>query len=674
MPRLIACLFLAVPVLGVCAPFLFTSRQLVADDFRDYYGPHAERAREEVRRTGELPRWNPWQFAGTPFLGSGQNNFYYPPNALFLVLPVDRAFGIVVALHLLLAAAGLYRLARSYGLDRDASVVSGLAFGLSFCLIARIGAGHLPHFVAACQAPLVLFLLRRAILRPGPGRLAGLAAGGALPLLAGYPHFVYQLGLLCVAVAAWEIHRRRSAAQRPLPAVGGVIAAAAGALGLAALHVLPLLETAAASSRAGASADLVGSFHDFEPSQLVHLTVPRFFWRPASDPWLLHEKAMYLGLLPLALAGWAFRSSEKATVRFFGVVGLVALIEAATGVLIRWLPWYGGFRLPERIAWIPVLCLALLAGFGWQAWKSSEAPSRKTIGTAGAAVAAWALLLGLGFQARAGTLLFLGAAVAAAAALTLSRRWAWAGAVVVALDLGTVGVLELRTAPPEAPSPWYESSIRSTRELYRVLDLTGYKATPVARGFRLLRGYSHPMLRETVEFYGSAWEQPVAALDTLSPGGPLRDVSVLRDLNVRWIVAGGGPLFPDWKAVQSRGSLTLYEDPWARPEAFLVDGEGVVYVSRPGANRILVTVRAEGPATLAISEAWMAGWRAESGGRPMEIGRHRGALMSVKVPSGSSEILLTYAPAGWRIGRWISGLSLVALLAAAAASRFRRPV
>jgi hypothetical protein len=234
-----------------------------------------------------------------PFLGSGQNNFYYPPNALFLVLPVDRAFGILVCLHLLLAAGGMYRLSRSYVMGRDASVVAGAAFGMSFCLIARFSAGHLPNFITVCQAPLLLLLVRRAVCRPGAGRLSALSAGGALAIAGGAPQILYQLALLCAALALSELWTLRREHRPILPSLGILAAGAAGALSLSAVQLLPLLETASNSNRDAASADLIRPFHDFNLLHLVMLTVPRFFWHGASDPWLWREKTMYLGILPL---------------------------------------------------------------------------------------------------------------------------------------------------------------------------------------------------------------------------------------------------------------------------------------------------------------------------------------------------------------------------------------
>ena len=45
---------------------------------------------------GELPLWNPYLFAGAPFLAAGQHSAYYPFSLLFLVLPLTKAYGCLL--------------------------------------------------------------------------------------------------------------------------------------------------------------------------------------------------------------------------------------------------------------------------------------------------------------------------------------------------------------------------------------------------------------------------------------------------------------------------------------------------------------------------------------------------------------------------------------------------
>ncbi len=43
--------------------------------------------------TNRLPLWNPYLWAGAPFLADGQHSAMYPFSLLFYVLPLEEAYG-----------------------------------------------------------------------------------------------------------------------------------------------------------------------------------------------------------------------------------------------------------------------------------------------------------------------------------------------------------------------------------------------------------------------------------------------------------------------------------------------------------------------------------------------------------------------------------------------------
>ena len=86
----------------------------------------------------------------------------------------------------------------------------------------------------------------------------------------------------------------------------------------------------------------------------------------------------------------------------------------------------------------------------------------------------------------------------------------------------------------------------------------------------------------------------------------------------------------------------------------------------------LVTVRAntEMPGWLVLTDAYFPGWRASVNGREAPIAPANYAFRAVPIPAGDSTITFTYDPASYRIGLFLSCLSLCvvgALLAAGAA-------
>src|SRR5438046_3032888 len=56
-------------------------------DVQYYFIPYHQLVASFVWK-GWLPLWNPYAFSGIPLLGDGQTAMFYPPNWLFLILPV----------------------------------------------------------------------------------------------------------------------------------------------------------------------------------------------------------------------------------------------------------------------------------------------------------------------------------------------------------------------------------------------------------------------------------------------------------------------------------------------------------------------------------------------------------------------------------------------------------
>jgi hypothetical protein len=76
-----------------------------------------------------------------------------------------------------------------------------------------------------------------------------------------------------------------------------------------------------------------------------------------------------------------------------------------------------------------------------------------------------------------------------------------------------------------------------------------------------------------------------------------------------------------------------------------------------GPNQLIVVVEAPSDldGVVLVHEMFDRGWTAKVGGTPIEVRRANGLFMAVSVSSGRHKIVLTYAPASVRIGRWASG-------------------
>jgi hypothetical protein len=685
--RAAAAAALALPILILCSPFLFSSQSLAGRDFQAGYGPLFEFARDSWQRDGELPRWNPFQFAGVPFVGNPQTGLSYPPNGLFLLVSVQRAFEFLVFIHLLLAASGFYRLIRGFGVRRDAAVLGALSYTLSTALLARIDAGHYPYFVTICLAPFLLHAVRLTIDRPTARHAAGLAAATAAVLLGGSPQFIFHLALFAGALAGWRLYSaaRETRSWRPAAALAAGLAAG---LCLSAIHLLPALQMAAESSRNEGSADelraLTEPFGEFNLSYTVAFLVPYFPWKQSANLWLSHEKALYAGVLSLVLAVAAFRRFPRGPTWFFGATFLLALLAAFGGFspvhqLLSLLPGYSRFRVPERVLWITVLSLCALAALGWDALirQPLESRQRTTFLRAGILLGALttALLL-LATWAPGETAIFAITLAGAFVVVAWAPRPALgpvAAVVLLTADLCGHGLGLLRLLPSGAalPKPAYARFIGSDRDRFRILDLTDYRVAPGAPEFHQLRIGGYPIPGRLCSYYSRAWTELTRHIETLPTGRGLRDPAILRRLNVRWIVSPGDPLVPEWRLLESIPGAKIYEDPKVvRPGAF--EGtRGNFELTRPTTSRIRLRVRAESPGKIILGEMFSDGWRASRDGVAVPIDAWEDTLIALPVPAGASELELVYAPISWTMGRWISGAGVLAWLALLLWNRLR---
>ncbi len=207
----------------------------------------------------------------------------------------------------------------------------------------------------------------------------------ALQLLAGHPQIamISLLTLLAyVLFRAWSLpsgaeERRVTVTwrlQRTAAVLGAILA---GGL-LAAVQLLPTWELVQVSVRAGGLPMRFLASFSWHPALLATLIVPFVLGNPY--PNFSVEWAAYLGVLPLllALSGlWLRRKRETA---FFAALATVSMMLAFGDhtplfPLLARLPLWNLFRVPARFLLPFTLCVALLAGSGFDAWRERLPPA-----------------------------------------------------------------------------------------------------------------------------------------------------------------------------------------------------------------------------------------------------------------------------------------------------------
>ena len=288
---------------------------------------------------GEVPLWNPHQFAGIPFLAAGQHSALYPLSAIYYLMPLPQAYGWFTVVNLWLAGVFTYLLGRGLGISRSGSMLAGVVYQFSGFTLASVVfqmmIGGLPWL------PLILLMIEQIIRR---GRLFGrptsiawvvIGAGAiGMNVLAGHVEItIYTLLIAGYFAAVRLVYRwRNTDTLRQIVRAGAwLLAMVALGVGLAAIQFIPLYDFVQDNWRAERSdyQTVVGFAHPTR--DLLQFALPNFYGNPthqryfdlfewqwvdqfendANQPhteWGIKnyvESALYLGILPLILAVYA---------------------------------------------------------------------------------------------------------------------------------------------------------------------------------------------------------------------------------------------------------------------------------------------------------------------------------------------------------------------------------
>jgi len=357
----------------------------------------------------EIPLWNPYLFAGVPFLAAGQHSALYPLSVLFYVLPLTRAYGLFTVLQLWLAGAFMYLFARVLRQGRFAALIAGVTYQISAFFVVSVVFSMI--IAAAAWLPLLLAVIERIVSKQeekggGPFVPIVYIIVGALALgthvLAGHPEIlVYTLLVMAVYALArlLMLWRRVGDWRSPLRLALWLGFMVALGLGLGSIQLVPLFELVTRSFREGSVsyADVVG--WAYPSRQIITFFVPDFFGNPAhhgywdlvSRQWVAAERIFwgiknyveagsYVGLLPLLLALVAIvplgqvkgeRPSEnrRHVWLFAGLAGVSLVLVFGTplyALLYYGLPGINQLHSPFRWVFPYTLSIAVLAGFGAQ--------------------------------------------------------------------------------------------------------------------------------------------------------------------------------------------------------------------------------------------------------------------------------------------------------------------
>lgn len=377
----------------------------------------------------ELPLWNPWSFAGTPFLADPQAGVLYPPNWLLLPFDAGTQLGLFLFLHVAWGGLGVAVLLRRVRVPATVAALAGAAFVVNGFFAKHFG--QPPFLAAASWIPWVLVASLDVLERPTRRTSVRLALVGAGLFLAGQPQIALlaaYAALLVTGVTATRGVSRSPAGDRaveleriavPSKAWATILVALAAAGALAVLLVsaqlLPTLELARRSARADLpfASVLSGAFH---PVDAIRFVVEEFFGTPLrNDEWAYlfprgdgfylrtQINSIFAGtpIFLLALYGMTSKRTRGPAAPFtvlFVVSVLIAFGTPLARLAFAALPGFSFARL-DRAGSLVVLAQFIPAGLAAADLATSSGRARRAFGLAVIIAAA----LGALVVARAGT-------------------------------------------------------------------------------------------------------------------------------------------------------------------------------------------------------------------------------------------------------------------------------
>lgn len=733
---------------------------------------------------GEWPLWNPLLGNGTPLLANLQSAVFYPPNLLYLFMPVEQGLTLSVVLHLILAGILMFVYGRHLGLYPFAATVSALTFMFSGYLVGRIQ--FITMINAAAWIPITLFLyeknLELSFSTPKSG-LNIIALGGALllPLLAGHGQlWFYTLWLIgsYALFRSWQTGRGHHRPWLTMAREMGKLGLAIGlALLLAGGQLLPTAEFVLHSARSGGAERTFALTYSFWPWRLVTLLAPTFFGHPAHHNYWGYanywEDHAYLGVLPLILALLAIWPRIRSTVRqtpppspvgtgstywqvipFFAGLVPISLILAMgwnTPVylwIFDYVPGFSFFQAPARLLIWYTVAISVLAGIGAQMYETTSIHRPfwrrllvAALGLTGAGVAGTFLVSGRSQTFLTATVTF-GVWLMLSVILLLLRPdpdetwparrrlagWRWIVIILITANLlwaawpliltmspaifnRPITTAQFLASQPEGyryyVSEQFDYDIKFDR--YYRFDSFG---RPEIASWQGLRETLVPNLGIYAGLPSSNNDDPLSVgswqqlVDLVERSDPAQQAKLLRLMNVGYVIDG-----PEWNAgenITPPETVAIYHLSNALPRAYFVTNvqwvdsetdalarlsapdfdshrelvimksgpeiEAVNLVKDTGDSvtagspvklltqergRISLSVEALRPGFVVLTDTFYPGWEATVDGQPAHIYQANLSFRAVAVEEGKHAIDFSYQPLTFKLGLWISTISLL---------------
>ncbi len=323
-----------------------------------------------------IPLWNPYNFSGTPLLGNFQSSPLYPFNVLYFIFSQTTAWTLLILLQPFLAIVFTYYYCRKINLSKEAALLAAISFGFSSFFSVWLEYNTVLHVVL--WLPLVLLSLEHLFDKLRASWVIIFLFSIVSALFAGHPQiFVYVL----LFSTCYVLVRSKSGKKTVF-----MIAIMMLGISVGAVQLLPGLELIAQSARSSHTWEMLTQKILIQPWQCIMFFVPDFFGNPATRNYWLGDtyigKVTSIGIVPiffiLSLATTIHRHSL--TKFYLGTAIMVFFLVTVNPVSLLFyklnIPFLSTSS-PTLMTFLFHFSLAMLAGFGLEAWRQKKLTLRQ---------------------------------------------------------------------------------------------------------------------------------------------------------------------------------------------------------------------------------------------------------------------------------------------------------
>ncbi|MCX7880562.1 MAG: YfhO family protein [Ignavibacteria bacterium] len=396
--------FFIVFLIFLLTTFIFFADQIFLnsffwEDFTEYVFP-VQSFSAKVFAKGTIPFWNPFTFAGMPFLADIQVGFFYIFNrilSLFTLsgnnLPVF-ALELMIILHFLFSQINSFFLARFLKISTFGSIITAISYTFSMMMVAHIIHPMIVYHLAWLPLILLFYLKSFDEDKIYYSILAGLVLG--LTILSGHPQTTLYLFTLLAISGIYQIIfylRNHPKILQTIRAFVLFVLPFLIGIGIFAIQLLPSVELSKYAQRAEVSYEKATE-GALQFKQIYTAIVPKLFgWVEGSNlgnstfylqfgnqlqTHFFWETTYYFGVTAAILGLFAvltgFRERYVWLMVVFVVFGFLYSLGDGSPIfnLMYNLPFYGMFRNPGRILFFVTLGMSVLGGLGFDyLWKEA---------------------------------------------------------------------------------------------------------------------------------------------------------------------------------------------------------------------------------------------------------------------------------------------------------------